>query len=188
MGVRAERREAKLKEYRDAQLGLDVSALVEQYRLEIGPEARYASFDYCYSYFRGLRSDEGPAAIANDEHLKDSCFQLGMYLASWGMYRGSGPLLPVSVRALEDAVRFIAAAPDVLWDLDVNGYGQHAGLLLSQARDLRAALPGGKDGAPRTTDTLVTKVLLPGVLRLLLPERRVLGGGRWLLQEAIGCD
>lgn len=160
MGVQAERREAKLNQYRVAQLGLDVNALVEQYRGDIGPQARYASFDYCYSYFRGLGSDEGPAAIASDEHLKDSCFQLGMYLASWGMYRGSGPLLPVSVRALEDAVRFIAAAPDVLWEIDVNGYGDHAEFLLSQARDLRAALPGGKKGAPRTTDTLVTKVML----------------------------
>ncbi len=133
---------------------------MEQYRKDIGPKARYASFDYCYSYFRSLRSDEGAGTIADEDHLKDSCFQLGMYLASWGMYRGSGPLLPVSVRALEGAVRFIAGAPAALWDLDVTGYGQHGDLLLSQARDLRAALPGGNDGAPRTTDTLVTKVLL----------------------------
>ena len=81
MGVRAERRQTKLEGYREDRLGLDVNALVAQYRQGIGPEARYASFDYCYSYFRSLRSDNGPAAIANDEHLKDSCFQLGMYLS-----------------------------------------------------------------------------------------------------------
>lgn len=169
MGVRAESREAKLKGYRAAQLGLGVKAFVEQCRDDIGLEARYASFDYCYPCFQSLRSNEGQVTIANDGHshdghLKDSCFQVGLHWTGCGMDRGRRLLLPVSVRALDDTVRFIAGAPDALWDLDVTRcqrlHDQHAGLLFSQARNLRTALLGGKDGAPRTSYALVIRVLL----------------------------
>src|SRR5690349_679713 len=48
---------------------------------------RYRSWEHCYKYFRktaqtGLSADRHHAAL-----------QLGFYLASWGMYRGSSFLL-----------------------------------------------------------------------------------------------
>ena len=43
---------------------------------------RYKSWEHCYSYF-GLKN------INNDI----ACLHLSFYLASWGMYRGSSPLL-----------------------------------------------------------------------------------------------
>lgn len=48
---------------------------------------RYRSWEHCYRYFHKFTSIE----IAEDrEH---AALQLGFYLASWGMYRGSSFLL-----------------------------------------------------------------------------------------------
>jgi hypothetical protein len=44
-----------------------------------------------------------------------SCLQLGFYLASWGMMRGSGDLLQRSVRELAPVVDQIAAEPPDMW-------------------------------------------------------------------------
>src|SRR6266478_3447543 len=52
-----------------------------------GVHNRYRSWEHCYRYFH--RST--PEAIALDRD--HAALQLGFYLASWGMYRGSGFLL-----------------------------------------------------------------------------------------------
>src|ERR1700739_3260919 len=48
---------------------------------------RYRSWEHCYQYFQGAT----PAAVAADRDV--AALRLGFYLASWGMYRGSGFLL-----------------------------------------------------------------------------------------------
>src|SRR3954453_15052724 len=48
---------------------------------------RYRSWEHCYQYFHGAT----PAAVAADRDV--AALRLGFYLASWGMYRGSGFLL-----------------------------------------------------------------------------------------------
>ena len=53
------------------------------------PNSRDASFDFCFNYFQSFRDRRDIAAIAAPERLEVSCLQLGFYLASWGMYRGS---------------------------------------------------------------------------------------------------
>ena len=54
-----------------------------------------------------------------------SCLQLGFYLASWGMLRGSSTLLRKSARHYEpviDVIDVIAAAPAEVWDVDADRY------------------------------------------------------------------
>jgi hypothetical protein len=47
------------------------------------PEARYASFDYCFNHFQEARESGDTAKLADDDHRMLSCLQLGFYLASW---------------------------------------------------------------------------------------------------------
>ena len=83
------------------------------------------------------------------------CLQLGFFLASWGMYRGSTVLLQRSVRHLAPVIEAIAQSPDAAWDIAANGYSSEAiDVLLDIDRRIRAALP---DAA---TDTLITKIML----------------------------
>jgi hypothetical protein len=47
--------------------------------------------------------------LATPANLQISCLQLGFFLASWGMYRGSTDVFQKSVRYLAPVVRVIAA-------------------------------------------------------------------------------
>lgn len=73
---------------------------IEEFIGDCNQEHRYASWDYCFSYFRGA-----------DGHLTDdmekSCTILGFYLASWGMLRGSSPLLKKSSRYYWKLIEFV---------------------------------------------------------------------------------
>ena len=60
----------------------DIPEIVGQYQHHCRPENRYASFDYCYRYFRCSTSDQ---LLAD---MEKSCLTVGFYLASWGMFRG----------------------------------------------------------------------------------------------------
>ena len=65
-----------------------VSIFIEK----VGVEHRYASFDFCYSYFYQVH-------VLNESKNEDkekSCMVLWSYLASWGMLRGSSKLLQKS--------------------------------------------------------------------------------------------
>src|SRR5439155_13873576 len=92
---------------------------------------------------------------ANGLELQLACLQLGFYLASWGMYRGSTVLLQRSLVHLSPVIEAIAGTPVAAWAIDANGYTHDAcSLLLDTASRIRAAFPEG------ATDTLVTKIML----------------------------
>ena len=76
---------------------VDINANLAAFLEYRTPEARYASFDYCFNYFQEARDSGNTAQLADDEHRMLSCFQLGFFLASWGMMRGSGDLYQRSV-------------------------------------------------------------------------------------------
>src|SRR4030042_1465332 len=84
------------------------------------PDARYTSFDYCFNYFQSFRDLGKVAAIAYTENLQLSCLQLGFYLASWGMYRGSSNLLQKSVLHLVPVVETIADTDPSFWEIDAD--------------------------------------------------------------------
>lgn len=116
---------------------------------------RYASFDYCYNYFRAAFERGDARGIAKGESMELSCLELGFYLASWGMLRGSTRLLQESAKTLEPVVEVIAEAPAEAWQADVDQYTpETCGVLLDVGQRLREALRG------KASDILVTKVML----------------------------
>lgn len=120
------------------------------------PAERYASFDYCYNYFQAMKDAGKTDLLADRDHIQMSCLQLGFYLASWGMLRGSSSLLQKSVKFLEPLINYIASAPRVLWEMDANCYtSENIQLLVECRRNIGHALtPCG------ATDTLATKIML----------------------------
>ncbi|WP_198305845.1 hypothetical protein [Arcobacter vandammei] len=77
-------------------------------------EDRYASFDYCYNYFKNSSADE----LAQDK--EKSCLVLGFYLASWGMLRGSSFLLEKSLKYYLQIIEYIIERKQInpeYWEL-----------------------------------------------------------------------
>lgn len=116
---------------------------------------RYASFDYCFNYFQSFRDRKNELVSA--EHLQQSCLQLGFYLASWGMLRGSTGQLQKSMRHLVPTIELIAATDDQVWQIDIDQYNEeNIERLLKLSRQIKMAIQ--VDGS--ATDTLSTKVML----------------------------
>ena len=118
------------------------------------PDARYASFDYCFNYFQSFREVGDITAMAKPENIQLSCLQLGFYLASWGMLRGSTQLLQKSVRHLIPVIKAISTADILLWEIDAHCYSEsNIERLLCSARMFRQTQPG-------MSNILVTKIML----------------------------
>src|SRR5579862_3988472 len=76
-----------------------------------GEHDRYRSWEHCYQYFH--RST--PEALAADRD--HAALQLGFYLASWGMYRGSSFLLQYTYTAHLGVIdQLVAPRFSVLWE------------------------------------------------------------------------
>jgi hypothetical protein len=118
------------------------------------PDARYASFDYCFNYFQSFREAGNTGDLAKQENIQLSCLHLGFYLASWGMLRGSAALLQRSVRCLVPVINAIADIDSAVWDIDAHCYNENnIQQLLGTVRILRQSYPG-------MSDILVTKIML----------------------------
>jgi hypothetical protein len=118
---------------------------------------RYASFDFCYNYFYSFYKENKISELSNEKNLEMSCLQLGFYLASWGMMRGSSFLLEKSVRNLSDLIIVISKMDSSLWEIDVPDYNaENIVILLDCKKKIINAL--GKENNP--SDTLVTKIML----------------------------
>ncbi|KAA1421254.1 hypothetical protein F0U44_02780 [Nocardioides humilatus] len=132
----------------------DINATVARYLRDRDPNARYASFDYCFNHFQQHR--DAVAIWGEPTGMEVSCLQLGFYLASWGMLRGSSELLQRSVRHLVPVVEAIASVPPTTWDLDLDHYNsQGIEQVHSTARVIRSAFR-----PVQASDILVTKVML----------------------------
>jgi hypothetical protein len=90
------------------------------------PSQRYASYDYCYNYFRSFADSDQTIELASGENKQNSCLQLGFYLASWGMYRGSSQLLQESAKSLERVIQVIADSDTALFNIDVDRYDRNS--------------------------------------------------------------
>ena len=123
----------------------------------IKPDERYASFDFCYNYFYSFYKNRKLSELANKKNLQMSCLQVGFYLASWGMMRGSSFLLEKSVRNFSSLIITISKMNPKLWEIDVADYDEeNISLLLDCKQQIINAL--GKENKP--SDTLVTKIML----------------------------
>ena len=115
----------------------DIKANLKTFLDDRAPEARYASFDYCFDHFLSAREAGQTDQLADNDSLLVSCLQLGFYLASWGMMRGSGDLLQRSVRDLAPVVRAIAAEPADVWNLGAGDLITNADAVLGLASRIR---------------------------------------------------
>ncbi len=121
------------------------------------PDERYASFDFCYNYFYSFYKNKNLSELVNKENLQTSCLQIGFYLASWGMMRGSSFLLEKSVRNFSNLIIAISKMNPKLWEIDVADYNEeNISLLLNCKQQIINAL--GKENKP--SDTLATKIML----------------------------
>lgn len=121
------------------------------------PDERYASFDYCYNYFYSFYSGNKISELSNEDNLQMSCLQLGFYLASWGMMRGSSFLLEKSLKHYQNLIIAISKMDQKLWEIDIDSYNnENIELLLNCKTQIIEAL--GKEYNP--SDTLITKIML----------------------------
>lgn len=118
---------------------------------QASPGGRERSWDFCFNYFQ--------AHPEPTQNLELSCLQLGYYLASWGMLRGSSYLFrKTNSRHYKAAIEIIEARNPALRDIDADDYADPADrqVLLDTYSDLYyALLPEGGTGK-----TLVTKVMM----------------------------
>ncbi len=94
----------------------DINSVVNEFQKKNSPTDRYASFDYCYYYFRHTSS-----GLLTDD-MEKSCLAIGFYLASWGMLRGSSFLLNKSAKHYWRLIEYIASLDKDTWNIDVNNY------------------------------------------------------------------
>jgi len=127
----------------------NIQEIVMNYYNQMNPEHRYSSFDYCYNYFH-TTSD-----LTKD--MGKSCLQLGFYLASWGMYRGSGFLLQKSIKIFEPIIQYISTLSDSIWKIDVDNYDLGSMETILKAYSVIKSKLIHNDEADLT---LITKILL----------------------------
>ncbi len=118
---------------------------------------RYASFDYCFNYFQSCREENRIEKLADPSHIQLSCLQLGFYLASWGMLRGSSFLLEKSVRFYQPLIHGIANFDKRIWTIDADSYDDENIAVLLDCRDMIVESLGREY---KPSDTLVTKIML----------------------------
>jgi len=114
---------------------------------------RYSSFDLCYSYFNSFKNKED---IIASKQMEQSCLQLGYYLASWGMLRGSSFLLRnENVKIYEKVLETAINQPKSIWSIDADSYNESTIPILIEAyKEISNSFDN------KTTKTLVTKVML----------------------------
>jgi hypothetical protein len=125
-----------------------------------GEHHRYRSWELCYGYLRG---NTAQAITAERDH---AALQLGFYLASWGMYRGSSFLLQRAYPVHRGVIDlFVAPRFSILRDREF-GANQRDTELIPLILELAGAIretyrPFAPDSESRqASDTLVTKIIL----------------------------
>jgi hypothetical protein len=145
---------------RAGNMGLDFSKtqINEKIELYLGShnvDARYTSYDYCYNYFHQFVESDSLNEIANNQNLQTSCMQLGFYLASWGMYRGSSQIHRYSAHCLIPVIEAIASTEKKMWKLDVDSYDENS------YRDISNSIKQISEAFPHNASlTLKTKTML----------------------------
>jgi hypothetical protein len=90
--------------------------------------------------------------------METSCYALGFYLASWGMYRGSAFLFRSANAAyLRPVVELIDERGDEFRQLDLDAYSEDPSTIVEAYGCVESALT---DGAFQPSVTLVTKVIV----------------------------
>lgn len=118
---------------------------------------RSASFDYCFNYFQSFREEHKVEKLADPGQIQLSSLQLGFYLASWGMLRGSSFLLQKSLRVYQPLIRGIATFDKRIWTIDADRYDDENIPVLLACRNMIVESLGR---SYKPSDTLATKIML----------------------------
>ena len=97
----------------------DIEYTVKGLKEQLQPDGRFASFDYCYNYFR--QTDD---LIAD---VEKSCLVLGYFLASWGMMRGGSYLSAKSTFHYKPVIEYLDELKNnnnTIWKIDVDNYSE----------------------------------------------------------------
>lgn len=146
---------------------------------------REQSYDHCFNYFADVKDLEAD--------MEKSCAVIGIYLASWGMYRGSSFLLrETNSSQFIDVVSVIQKHRPKLSRIDLDDYTEHnIDLILDTYRNVKNALAIG----PKRHITLVTKIMvatfgcIPAFDQFLVNGfRRVLGKRAHLPSDRLTAD
>lgn len=135
---------------------MSVAEKIQRYHhgIESDEHHRYRSWEHCYAFFRRT-----PAASLMSQR-ETAALQLGFYLASWGMYRGSSFLLQHAYTVHLGVVDCLARPEfSPLWKTEFGSTPADAELVplvLSAVDAIRQAY----SHFGQATDTLVTKVIL----------------------------
>ncbi len=123
-------------------------------------EGRYASFDYCYNYFYSFYKRDKLRDLSLPENIQMSCLQIGFYLASWGMFRGSSKITQKSVKYFEPLIKWISEADKKFWEIDVDSYNDEnvRQKLIEAFNEIRKVLRNGQN--INVSIVLVTKIML----------------------------
>ncbi len=148
----------------------EFSELIDAYQVQMKPDnARFTSFDYCNNYFQQARKEGRTKLLTEGPQLELSVLQLGFYLASQGMYRGSTALLQHSSRVLIPVINVIAETPpavgnpDGLFEEDDAAVFRLMGLYkkIEDALRFTPSQNAEKEGLLKVpTATLITKIML----------------------------
>lgn len=121
---------------------------------------RYRSWEHCYGYFRRLAHG---GVVTDRNH---AALQLGFYLASWGMYRGSSFLLQHAYTVHLGVIDVLTSPRFAgLWTVEF-GAGEKDTELVSTVLEAGAATReayrpfAAATDSRQPSDTLITKVLL----------------------------
>jgi hypothetical protein len=133
--------------------------------LSVDENHRYKSWEHCYSYFKDVVAQEN-TDVVDQKIIDTSCLHLSLYLASWGMYRGSSFLLWKDYRIHTEVVS----------ELLKNRHLQELNFSTIKDADLDEIIDltnwiknwykkniktvNGEEKAVNATDTLVTKIML----------------------------
>lgn len=136
----------------------DIGVYLEAFKKDLAADERYASFDYCYRYFK--END----AVFLEENLEKSCLMVGFYLASWGMLRGASFLLQKSASYYQPLVRIIIKEKqeaENLWSIDVVDYKEKGEQILKVYYEIKNTfIHFDKSKNSPAHLTLATKILL----------------------------
>jgi hypothetical protein len=125
-----------------------------------GEHDSHRSWEYCYCYFRNNPVER----IAEDRD--HASLQLGFYLASWGMYRGSSFLPKFAYTIHRGAVdQLVAPRFAELWKRDSStdsNKSERVGLIMEAIAALREAYRpfAPREESRQASDTLLTKIIL----------------------------
>jgi hypothetical protein len=158
----------------------DIRSKVESYHQSMVDDAnhRYMSWEHCYSHFRG---HEAWRSVADFDL---AALHLSFYLASWGMYRGSGFLLQKDYRVHVPIVRVLCHNDyRSLWKLNpVSASDKHVELIMALWSGLRDAYRSkikkvdGKKREVDPSDILLTKIMLGTMGCVPAYDRSVIAG------------